>query len=76
MDAHTFTEAEKIYTNFMCQKADGNCFLGQEKRADGGTHITRDHNNIRNVLRNAKQTSYGHSGKKARNVNIQCNAPP
>jgi hypothetical protein len=33
-----------------CQKAAGNCFLGQESSADGGIHATRDHNNIRSVL--------------------------
>jgi hypothetical protein len=26
-----------------CQKADGNCFLGQERGADGGIHATMDH---------------------------------
>jgi hypothetical protein len=29
---------------------DGNCFLGQERRADGGIHATRDHSNIICVL--------------------------
>jgi hypothetical protein len=37
-----------------CQKADGNCFLGQERRANGGVHITRDHNNVRSALRKTK----------------------
>jgi hypothetical protein len=37
-----------------CQKADGNCFLGQEM-CDGGIYATRDHNNIRCVLRNTKK---------------------
>jgi hypothetical protein len=34
-----------------CQKADDNCFLEQERSADGGIHATRDHNNVRSVLR-------------------------
>jgi hypothetical protein len=38
-----------------CQKADGNCFLGQDRSADGGIHATSDHNNIRSVLRNTKK---------------------
>jgi hypothetical protein len=29
-----------------CQKANGNCFLGQERSADGGIHATKDHNNV------------------------------
>jgi hypothetical protein len=33
-----------------CQKADGSCFLGQERSADGGIHATRHHSNIRSVL--------------------------
>jgi hypothetical protein len=34
----------------------GNCFLGQERRADGGIHVTRDHNNVRSALQNANKT--------------------
>jgi hypothetical protein len=33
-----------------CQKADGNCFLAQERSADGGTHATSDRNNVGSVL--------------------------
>jgi hypothetical protein len=33
-----------------CQKAGGNCFLGQERSADSGIHATMDHNNVRSVL--------------------------
>jgi hypothetical protein len=51
-----------------CQKADGNCFLGQVRSADGGIHATRDHNNTRSVLRNTKKkkkkTALGHSELK------------
>jgi histone-lysine N-methyltransferase SETMAR len=39
----------------VCQKADGNSFLGQEGSADGGIHATRKVNNIRSVLRNTKK---------------------
>jgi hypothetical protein len=38
-----------------CQKAGRSCFLGQETSADGGIHATKDHNNIRRVLRNNKK---------------------
>jgi hypothetical protein len=37
-----------------CQKADGNCFLGQERRVDGGINAPRDHNNVRSVVRYKK----------------------
>jgi hypothetical protein len=33
-----------------CQKAGGNC-------ADGKIHATKDHNNVRIVLRNTKETT-------------------
>jgi hypothetical protein len=39
--------------------ADGNCFLGQERSADGGIHATRDHNDVRSVLQNIKKTAQG-----------------
>jgi hypothetical protein len=49
VDAHTFTtQAEKVQTNVVCQKVDDNCFLEQERSADGGIHATRD--NITSVL--------------------------
>jgi hypothetical protein len=57
VDARTFTkQAEKVQTNIVCQKADGNCFLGQDRSADGGIQATRDHNTVTNVLRNMKKT--------------------
>jgi hypothetical protein len=61
-----------------CQKADGSCFLGQKRSADGGIHATMDHNNIRSVrvLRNTIKIAYGHSELKARNADIRCSAPP
>jgi hypothetical protein len=36
------------------QKADSNCFLGQERSAAGEIHATRDHNNVRSASRNNK----------------------
>jgi hypothetical protein len=49
VDAHTFAkQAEKFkQTLSACQKADGNCFLGQESCATGGIYVTRDHNSVR-----------------------------
>jgi hypothetical protein len=49
-------------------KANGDCFLGQERSADGGIHATRDHNNIKSVLQNTKKNCIGHSEKKAWNA--------
>jgi hypothetical protein len=31
-------------------------FMGWERSADGGIHAIRDHNNIRSVLQNTKET--------------------
>jgi ribosomal protein L4 len=42
-----------------CQKADDNCFLGQEESADGRIHAIRDHNNVKSVLRNTKNNCVG-----------------
>jgi hypothetical protein len=54
---HTFTkQARKVYTN-VCQKTDGNCFLGQERSTAGGMHATVNHNNLRSVLQNTKKTA-------------------
>jgi hypothetical protein len=70
VDPHTFTkQAIKVGTNVVCQKAYGNCFLGQELSVDGGIHATRDHNNIRSILQNIKKTAYGHG-----NADIWCSA--
>jgi hypothetical protein len=60
VDEHTFTKQDekcKQTLKNVCQKADGNCFLGQERSADGGIHTTRDHNNIRSVLWSTKKTA-------------------
>jgi hypothetical protein len=62
----------------VCQKADGNCFLGQERSGDGGIHVIRNHNNIRSVLQNTIKSAQGHSEQKAWNADIQYihSAPP
>jgi hypothetical protein len=52
-----------------CQKADGSCFLGQERGADGGIHATRDHNKVTNVLQNTKKNVHSNE-----NADIQCSA--
>jgi hypothetical protein len=57
--AHTFTkEAEKFKQMLSaCQKADGNCFLGQKMSANGRIHATKDHQNDRSELQNTKKTA-------------------
>jgi hypothetical protein len=47
-------QAGTLYTNVICQKADGNCFLGEERSADVGIYATGDHSNLTSVLRNIK----------------------
>jgi hypothetical protein len=70
----------KMFTQTLsaCQKADGNSFLGQERSTDGGIYATRDHNNIRSVLRNTIKTTSGHSEQNAGNAAIwgTRSAPP
>jgi hypothetical protein len=59
VDAYTFTkQAEKKFKQTLpaCQKADSNCFPGQESSVDGGIHATMHHNHVRSVLRNIKVT--------------------
>jgi hypothetical protein len=51
MQIHSPNKPKKFkQTMSTSQKADGNCFLGQERSADGEICATRDHNNIRSVL--------------------------
>jgi hypothetical protein len=45
-----------------CQKADGYCFLKQERSTDGGIHATIDHNNVTSVMRNTKKNCVGPFG--------------
>jgi hypothetical protein len=56
MHTHSPDKLKKFKQMSACQKVDGNCLLGQERNADGGIHATRDHNNIKSVLRNTKKT--------------------
>jgi hypothetical protein len=56
MHTHSPKEPKYVSTN-VCQKADGNCFLGQKRNINGGIHATRDHNNLRSELRNTKNTA-------------------
>jgi hypothetical protein len=57
MHIHSPNKPKKFKETSACQKADDNCFLGQEMSADGGIHATRDHNNVRSVLRKTKKTT-------------------
>jgi hypothetical protein len=44
VDAHSFAKkAGKKFKQTLsaCQKANGNCFLGQESSTDGGIHATK-----------------------------------
>jgi hypothetical protein len=67
---HTFAkEAEKVETNVVCQKANGNCFCGgQDRSTDGGINETRGHNNLRSVLRNTKKLRRVFQKKKRRGM--------
>jgi hypothetical protein len=58
MHTHPSNKPKKFkQTLSACQKADGNCFLGQERSADSVIHATRYNSNVRNVLRNTKRTA-------------------
>jgi hypothetical protein len=58
MHTHSPNRQKKFKQMFnACQKADGNCFLGQERSADGGIYAIQDHRNVRSVLQNAKETA-------------------
>jgi hypothetical protein len=59
MHTNSPNKPKKFKQMFACQKADGNCFLGQERSAGGGIHVTRDHNNVRSVLQNTKELCVG-----------------
>jgi hypothetical protein len=51
MSTHSQNKPKKFKQMLSaCQKSDDNRFLGQERSADGGIYVTRDHNNVRNVL--------------------------
>jgi hypothetical protein len=44
MHTHSPNKTKKFKQTSACQKADGNCFLGQERSVDGGIHAKMDHN--------------------------------
>jgi hypothetical protein len=55
MHTHSPNKSEKFKQTFTAsQKVDRNGFLGQETNADSGIHATRDHSNVRSLLRNTK----------------------
>jgi hypothetical protein len=55
---HTHSnKLNKFKQTSACKKADGNCFLVQERSADGGIHAARDNNNIRSVQQNTTKTA-------------------
>jgi hypothetical protein len=55
VDAHTFTKQAEVWKNVVYKKADGSCFHGQERSADGLIRAAMDHDNVRSVLRNKKK---------------------
>jgi hypothetical protein len=59
LHTHSPNKLKKFRQTSAFQKADGICFLGQERSAYGGIHATWDHNNVRGVLQNTKRTVYG-----------------
>jgi hypothetical protein len=56
---HSSNKLKKFKQTFACQKADDNCFVGQERSADGGIHVAKDHSDIKNVLQNTKENCIG-----------------
>jgi hypothetical protein len=51
------THSPNFKQTSACQEAVDNCFLGKEMSADGGIHGTRDHSDVRSVLRNTKKSA-------------------
>jgi hypothetical protein len=74
MQPHS-TKKLKQTKNFF-QNTDGNCFLGEERSADGGIHAARDHNVIHVLQNTQKKTANGHLKQKAWNADIQNSTPP
>jgi transposase len=48
-------QAEKVHTNVVWEKADGNCLLQQEMSGDGAIHAKKDRNNAKSVLKITKK---------------------
>jgi hypothetical protein len=66
MHTHYPNKLKKLKQMPACQKANGICFLGQERSADGGSHATRDPSNIRSGLRNTKKLQRTMQKKKCK----------
>jgi hypothetical protein len=56
MHTHSPNKPKKLKKKSASQKADGNCFLGQEG-SDGGIHAARYHSDVRGVLRNTERAA-------------------
>jgi hypothetical protein len=69
---HTFTKQAEKFKQTSARKLMAAVFWDR----NGGIHATRDHNNIRSVLQNTKETVWGHSEQKAWNTDIWCSTPP
>jgi hypothetical protein len=50
MHANSPYKLKKFKETFFCQNPESNCFLEQERGADGGIRATGDHNNVRSVF--------------------------
>jgi hypothetical protein len=59
MHTHSPNKPKEFKQTSACLKADGICFLGQEWRADGGIHATRDHDNVTSVCETLKYKFLG-----------------
>jgi hypothetical protein len=46
MDTISPNKLKILKQTSACQKAEGNCFLGQEMSSDSGVYPTRDHDNV------------------------------
>jgi hypothetical protein len=59
MHTHSPSKPEKLKQTSAYQKADGICFLGQERSSDGGIYASRDCSNIRSVLQDTTKDCLG-----------------
>jgi hypothetical protein len=55
VDANTSIKQVKKVQMSACQKADGSCYLGEKRSADGGIHATRDHSNVKSAMQNTNK---------------------
>jgi transposase len=63
MHTHSLNKSKEFKQTSACQKADDNCFLGQERSVDGGIHATRDHN-VTSILQNTKKMLWAIQNKR------------